>query len=48
MKSMRLKEMELYLAEKKTATIEEVCEKFEIHPNTARADIKELAERGVV
>lgn len=48
MKSVRLKEMELYLATQKTATIEELCKQFDIHPNTARADIKELAERGVV
>ena len=48
MKSVRLKEMELYLSEKKSATIEEICERFSIHPNTARADIRELAEKGVV
>lgn len=48
MKAVRLKEMELYLAEYKTATIEELCNKFEIHPNTARSDVKELAEKGVI
>lgn len=48
MKTVRLKEMESYLSEKKSATVSELCERFNIHPNTARADIRELAEKGVV
>lgn len=45
---MRLKQMEQFIVEKKFATIDEICKKFNIHPNTARSDIKKLAERGVV
>lgn len=40
--------MEQYIMEKKFATIDELCQKFSIHPNTARSDIKKLVERGVV
>ena len=47
MKNIRLVQMEQYIIEKKFVTIEELCEKFDIHPNTARSDIKSLVERGV-
>ena len=47
MKDIRLMQMERYLSEVGYATIQQLCEKFEIHPNTARSDIKELIERGV-
>lgn len=47
MKATRLKEMEQYIINKKFATIDELCQKFNIHPNTARSDIKELVEKGV-
>ena len=40
--------MEQFIVEKRFSTIEEISETFHIHPNTARADIRELAERGVV
>ena len=46
MKDIRLMQMERYLSEVGYATIQQLCEKFEIHPNTARSDIKELIERG--
>ena len=48
MRNVRLKQMEQFIVEKKFSTIEEISEVFHIHPNTARADIRELAERGVV
>lgn len=48
MRAIRLKQMEQFMAERGFATVPELCEKFDIHPNTARADIKELAERGVI
>lgn len=48
MKNVRLKQMEQFFVENKFATIEEISERFHIHPNTARSDIKTLAERGVV
>ena len=47
MKDIRLMQMERYLSEVGYATIQQLCEKFEIHPNTARSAIKELIERGV-
>lgn len=47
MKDVRLKQMEQYIIEREFATIEELCDKFQIHPNTARSDIKELVEKGV-
>ena len=40
--------MEQYIIEKKFATIDEICEKFEVHPNTARSYIKELSDKGIV
>lgn len=40
--------MEQFIVEKKFSTIEEISATFHIHPNTARADIRELVERGVV
>lgn len=45
---MRLKQLEQFIAEKKSVTIHEICQEFGIHPNTARSDIKKLEERGVV
>ena len=39
MKDIRLMQMERYLSEVGYATIQQLCEKFEIHPNTARSDI---------
>ena len=47
MKNTRLMQMEQYIIEKKFVTVEELCNKFSIHPNTARSDIKALVERGV-
>ena len=48
MRTVRLKQMEQFIAEKDFITIAEICEKFGIHPNTARSDIRELVEKGVV
>lgn len=48
MRNVRLKQMEQFIVEKRFSTIEEISETFHIHPNTARADIRELAERGLV
>ena len=48
MRAVRLKQMEQLIAEKDFVSIAELCSTFEIHPNTARADIKELVDRGIV
>lgn len=40
--------MELFIIEHEFVTIKELCEKFGIHPNTARADVKEMADKGIV
>ena len=47
-RTIRLKQIEQYLAEKGFATIPELCNVLEIHPNTARRDINELAESGIL
>lgn len=47
MKAFRLKQMEQFISECEFATVKELCNKFKIHPNTARADIKELVEKGI-
>ena len=47
MKDIRLMQMERYLSEVGYATIQQLWEKSEIHPNTARSDIKERREGGV-
>lgn len=47
MKSVRLMQLEQYITDREFVSIEEICDKFNIHPNTARSDIKELVARGV-
>lgn len=47
MKNIRLMQMEQYIIEKRFVTIEDLCRRFDIHPNTARSDIRSLVERGV-
>lgn len=47
MKSVRLKQMEQLIINREFVTIEELSEKFNIHPNTVRSDIKELVEKGI-
>ena len=47
MKTTRLKQMEHYIGEKGSVTIKELCEHFQIHPNTARSDVQTLVENGV-
>jgi DeoR family myo-inositol catabolism operon transcriptional repressor len=48
MKTVRLKQMEQFIIESEFVTINELCDRFKVHPNTVRADIKELVEKGVV
>lgn len=45
-KSVRLKEMEEYIIEKGVATMEELCDRFDISVNTLRNDIQELSQSG--
>jgi DeoR family transcriptional regulator, myo-inositol catabolism operon repressor len=45
---IRLKQMQNYIAENGFVTIFQLCEKFGISKNTVRADISELADKGVV
>ena len=47
MKAVRLKQMEQFISDREFATVKELCDRFKIHPNTARADIKELVEKGI-
>ncbi|WP_101910189.1 DeoR/GlpR family DNA-binding transcription regulator [Marasmitruncus massiliensis] len=48
MRAVRLKQIEQYISEREFVTINELCEYFAVHKNTMRADINELAERGIV
>lgn len=48
MQAIRLKQMEQFILIHDFVTVEALCEKFDIHPNTARADIKKLVDIGVV
>ena len=47
MRTMRLKQLEHLIEEKEFVSIDEICERFGVHVNTARADIKELVRKGV-
>lgn len=47
MRAVRLKQVEHFLSEREFVTVKELCDRFKIHPNTARADIKELVEKGI-
>ena len=47
MKAVRLKQLEQLIAEKGFVTVEAICQTFDVHINTARADIKELVRKGV-
>lgn len=48
MKTVRLKQMEQYIAKHGFVSINELCEVFDIHKNTVRAYVNELAEQGIV
>jgi len=45
MRENRLSEMEEYIREKKTVTLEELCNQFNISINTVRRDIAEILQR---
>lgn len=44
MRSERLMEIESYIYEKKTATLDELCDVFKVSKNTIRRDIEQLLE----
>ena len=46
MRVQRIDQIEEYIIENKTATLEDLCEKFNISKNTIRRDINELVKRG--
>lgn len=48
MKTIRLKQMEQFILERDVVTVDELCEHFQIHKNTARSDINALAEQGII
>lgn len=47
MRTMRLKQLEHLIVEKEFVSIDEICERFGVHVNTARADVKELVRKGI-
>lgn len=42
-----MKQLEQWIVEQEFVSIDEICERFGVHVNTARADIKELVRKGV-
>lgn len=48
MKSFRLRRMEQYILEKENASMEELCEEFDMSMNTVRMDVAELVKKGSV
>lgn len=44
----RIKDMEAFIAERGFVTIPQLCDEFNISKNTARSDVAELAEKGVI
>ncbi len=48
MRTDRLRELEEYMQQKRSATIPELCEHFNVSLNTIRRDIKELVKNGSV
>lgn len=48
MKEYRLKQIEQYISEKETVSLEELCESFNVSINTIRRDIVELLKQGSI
>jgi len=48
MKASRILEMEQYVAQKGSASMEELCQYFQVSMNTVRRDVVELIKRGAV
>ncbi|MBT2574949.1 DeoR/GlpR transcriptional regulator [Bacillus sp. ISL-51] len=48
MKLMRIQEMEEYILKNGAASLDELCEVFNVSKNTVRRDINKLAEKGVI
>ncbi|NLW78977.1 MAG: DeoR/GlpR transcriptional regulator [Ruminococcaceae bacterium] len=48
MKSFRIKQMEQYIMERRTVTMEELCQHFQVSMNTVRQDVASLVEKGTV
>lgn len=48
MRVSRLMQMENYIVSRETATIEELCEYFQVSKNTVRRDLDALCEKGAV
>ena len=48
MKAFRLKQMEQYIIEKGTVSMEELCRKFQVSINTVRMDVATLVEKGTI
>ena len=48
MKATRIDEIEQYITENRSVSLEELCERFSISKSTVRRDIDELAASGKV
>lgn len=48
MKLLRIQEMEAYILKNGSASLDELCEEFNVSKNTIRRDINKLVENGVI
>jgi len=48
LKVKRIQDIEKYIVENESCTLEQLCSVFEVSPNTIRRDINQLIERGLV
>lgn len=48
MRSKRIEDVENYIFEMKTVTLDQLCEKFSVSKNTIRRDIKEITSKGSI
>lgn len=48
MRSMRIDDIENYIYEKKTVTLNQLCEKFNVSKNTIRRDLDEITTKGTI
>ena len=44
MRSQRIEKMEAYILERRTVTLDELCEEFQVSKNTVRRDLEVLLE----
>ena len=48
MRLQRIDEIETYVLEQKSASIDQLCEKFQVSKTTLRRDLDQLVQRGTI